>query len=56
MDCDGSQGAVDACVLNLVQDCTERFCRLCFPTFFNLCICLVYLDMDCEFVLFGIVG
>ena len=38
MDCDRSQGAVDVCVLNLVQGCTKRFFCLCVSTFFYLYI------------------
>ena len=33
MDCDGSQGVVDVCLLELVRDCTESFFCLCFSTF-----------------------
>ena len=34
MDCDGSQGDVDVCLLKVVRDCTERFVCLCFSTFY----------------------
>ena len=38
MECDGSQGAVDVCLLKLVRDCTERFFCLYFSTFFFIYI------------------